>query len=74
MFKYRTQKLSLLSTSLSWSLSSSESLTFTASCTVPEVGMSLLCYFSHQLFFVAICFILICYAQYFIQSFNTVEV
>ena len=52
ILKYRAQKLSSQSTSLSvaWSLAYSESLTFTASSTVSEVGMNLFCYFSHLFF------------------------
>ena len=36
------------------------SLTFTASSTVPEVGMSLSCYFSHLIFFLPILLLLPC--------------
>ena len=60
--------------SVSWSLTSSESLTFTASSIIPEVEMNLFYYFSQVFFFLAILSILTYYAQYFVRSFNAVYV
>ena len=47
---YKTFPHSITSLSVSWSFTSSKSLTFTASSTVPEVEVSLLCYFYHLFF------------------------
>ena len=47
---YKTFLHYITSLSVSWSFTSSKSLTFTASSTVPEVEVSLLCYFYHLFF------------------------
>ena len=62
-FSYSTTLLTV-----SWLLTSSELLTITVTATVPDVGMSLFCYFSHLFFFLTIHFLLTYYDQYFAQS------
>ena len=51
---YKSSTHPITSLSVSWSLISFKSLTCTASSTVPEVEMSLFCYFSHLFIFLAI--------------------
>ena len=75
--KYNTQNLSSHSTTslsvsclLSYSFLITSPSSFTTSSTVPELEMSLFCYFSNLFLFLTILFILTFYAQYFAQSFN----
>ena len=51
-------------------VTSSKSLTFTPSSTVPEVGMSLFCYFSCLMFFVVVLFILTYLGSLFCSRFQ----